>query len=98
MIQSRKQSENAHAEERDCLERFIATLRPTRMMIKYNHVLRLLVDENWIERGALSFLNIMLLRLGCHEMLSKDFPTHKIGLYAGGDKSGLIVDGVYEKI
>ena len=42
--------------ERDCLERFIATLEANKDNDpKYNHVLRLLVDENWIERGCIIF-------------------------------------------
>lgn len=85
-------------EERDCLERFIATLEANKDDDpKYNHVLRLLVDENWIERGCIIFSQYYASAYWVAEMLSKDLPTHKIGLYAGGDKSGLIVDGVYER-
>lgn len=29
--------------------------------------------------------------------MSNDLPTEKIGIYAGGDKSGLLIGGVYEK-
>ncbi len=84
--------------ERDCLERFIATLEANKDNDpKYNHVLRLLVDENWIERGCIIFSQYYASAFWVAEMLSKDLPTHKIGLYAGGDKSGLIVDGVYER-
>ena len=31
------------------------------------------------------------------ENLSRDLPDEKIGLYAGGDKSGILIRGIYER-
>lgn len=89
---------NITEEERDCLIKFIETLNANKEKDpKYKLLLKLLVEDNWIERGCIIFSQYYDSTYWVAENLSNDLPTEKIGIYAGGDKSGLFIGGVYEK-
>lgn len=85
-------------EERECLIRFIETLDANKEKDpKYQLLLKLLIEDNWIGRGCIVFSQFFDSAYWVAENLSKDLPNEKIGIYAGGDKSGLIIDGIFEK-
>ena len=89
---------NISDEERDCLIKFIDTLNANKEKDpKYNLVYKLLVKDNWIDRGCIIFTQYFDSAYWVAENLSIDLPNEKIGIYAGGDKSGLLIDGVYER-
>ncbi|PRR70129.1 phospholipase D-like domain-containing anti-phage protein [Clostridium thermopalmarium] len=89
---------NITEEERECLIRFIETLDANKEKDpKYQLLLKLLIEDNWIERGCIIFSQFFDSAYWVAENLSKDLPKEKIGIYAGGDKSGLIIDGIFEK-
>lgn len=85
-------------EERECLVRFIETLDANKDKDpKYQLLLKLLVEEKWIERGCIIFSQFYDSAYWVAENLSKDLNKELIGIYAGGDKSGLILDGLYQR-
>lgn len=57
--------------------------------------LKLLIDDKWIERGCIIFSQYYDSAFFIAENLSKDLKLEKIGLYAGGDKSGIFIYGVF---
>lgn len=64
---------------------------------KYNLVYKLLVEEEWLKRGCIIFSQYYDSAYWIAESLSKDLPKIKIGIYAGGDKSGVLLNGIYER-
>ncbi len=89
---------NITDEERNCLKIFIEMLNANKERDpKYKLVKKLIIDENWINRGCIVFTQYYDSAKWVAESLSIDLSNEKIGIYAGGDKSGLFMDGVYEK-
>ena len=89
---------NISDEERDCLVKFIETLDANKEKDpKYNLVRRLLIEDRWIDRGCIIFSQYYDSAIWVAENLSADLPSEKIGVYAGGDKSGLMLNGVYHR-
>lgn len=89
---------NITEEERNCLIKFIETLDTNKEKDpKYKLLLKLLVEDNWIERGCIIFSQYYDSAYWVAENLSNDLPNERIGIYAGGDKSGLFTGGVYER-
>lgn len=85
-------------EERECLEKFIRTLEINKEKDpKYKLVYDLLVKESWKEKGCIIFSQYFDSAYWIAESLSKDIKGEPIGIYAGGDKSGIIIDGIYNK-
>ena len=64
---------------------------------KYNLVYKLLVEEAWLKRGCIIFSQYYDSAHWIAESLSKNLTTIKIGIYAGGDKSGIFLNGIYER-
>ena len=64
---------------------------------KYNLVYKLLVEEKWLRRGCIIFSQYYDSAYWVAESLSKDLGKVKIGIYAGGDKSGVFTNGIYER-
>jgi len=64
---------------------------------KYKLLLKILIDDNWIERGCIIFSQYYDSAYWVAENLSHDLPDEKIGIYAGGDKSGIFIGGIYER-
>lgn len=89
---------NITDEERTCLVKFIETLNANKEKDpKYMLLLKLLLEDNWIGRGCIIFSQYYDSAYWVAENLSKDLLNEKIGLYAGGDKSGIFIGGIYEK-
>ncbi|HDK7163569.1 TPA: DEAD/DEAH box helicase family protein [Clostridium botulinum] len=85
-------------EERECLEKFIRTIQINKEKDpKYQLVYDLLVKENWKEKGCIIFSQYFDSAYWVAESLSKDIKGEPIGIYAGGDKSGTIIDGIYSR-
>lgn len=89
---------NITAEERECLKRFIEILNANQEKDpKYKRVLEILVDKKWIDRGCIIFSQYYDSARWIAENLSNDLQNEKIGIYAGGDKSGIFIGGIYER-
>ena len=87
---------NLTEEEEKLLIKFVKTLEENQAVDpKYEKVLELLKDKNWIEKGSIIFSQYYDTAFGVAESLSKDLPNEPIGLYAGGNKSGILFDGQF---
>lgn len=66
---------------------------------KYNLLVELLKDREWAKRGCIIFSQYFDTAYWFAEKLVKQniFPDMKIALYAGGDKSGMFIDGQFVK-
>lgn len=85
-------------EERTCLINFIECLENNKSKDpKYLLVLKLLLEDKWIDRGCVIFSQYYDSAYFIAENLSKDLNGEKIGLYAGGDRSGVLIDGIFER-
>lgn len=85
-------------EERQCLSNFIKTIEINKEKDpKYELVYELLVDKDWKDKGCIIFSQYFDSAYWVAENLSKDISGQVIGLYAGGDKSGILIDGIYTK-
>lgn len=84
--------------ETELLERYVRALETSEATDpKYDKTVELLRDENWIERGTIIFSQYFDTAKWIAENLSKEFDGETIGLYAGGDKSGIFIDGVFKR-
>lgn len=85
--------------ERALLERFVAALDSnTDRDPKYAKVVHYLLDERWLERGCIIFSQYFdsLWWLG-HELSKDRLPAEPIALYAGGGRSGVLQDGIFNR-
>ena len=84
--------------ERDCLRRFIKILQANRDDDpKYGLVLDLLINRGFAEKGCIIFSQYFDSAYWVANRLSYDIKDLIIGLYAGGDKSGIISEGRFQK-
>ncbi|MBF0396785.1 MAG: DEAD/DEAH box helicase family protein [Desulfobacterales bacterium] len=89
---------NLTEEERECLRRFIKTLETNKEKDpKYELALDLLINKSFAEKGCIIFSQYFDSAYWIAENLSNDIKGITIGLYAGGDKSGIIREGRYQK-
>jgi hypothetical protein len=85
--------------ERSALEQCLKALENNRERDpKYHKVLEYLNKLKWIERGCIVFSQYYDSIWWLANQLSKDMPDETIGIYAGGNKSGIIVAGNYQRI
>ncbi len=85
-------------EERNALARFIKTLDENKDKDpKYALVLDLLINKGFKDKGCIIFSQYYDSAFWVAENLSNDLKGISIGLYAGGDRSGIIRDGKYHK-
>lgn len=90
-------------EEQDCLVRLISVLRSNRdtdpKYLRVRDILKNGVDGegSWLEKGCIVFSQYFDSANYVAELLSRDFPDTPIGLYAGGKKSGIYTNGVFQK-
>lgn len=90
-------------EEVDSLDRLVKVLRDNKDTDpKYNKVLEILLkgvetEGPWKEKGCIIFSQYFDSADYVAKLLSQDIKNTKIGLYAGGDKSGIYVDGWFAK-
>ena len=96
--QERSEIKNITEKEKDCLLKFIQTLKANKDKDpKYQLLFKLLIQENWIERGCIIFSQYYDSASWVAKNLSKDLSAEKIGLYAGGNKSGVLLNGIYAR-
>ena len=85
-------------EERECLRSFIKTLDVNKDKDpKYVLVLDLLQNKGFAEKGCIIFSQYFDSAYWVAGNLSNDMKGVAIGVYAGGDKSGIIRDGKFQK-
>ena len=85
-------------EEKNCLVKFIEALNANKEKDpKYNLLLKLLIEDKWLERGCIIFSQYYDSVYWVAENLSYDLSNEIIGIYAGGEKSGIFKRGVFEK-
>lgn len=94
----RNEIKNITDEERDCLIKFIEILNANKEEDpKYKLLFKILIDDKWIERGCIIFSQYYDSAYWVAGKLSNDLPNEKIGIYAGGDKSGIFIAGIYQR-
>ncbi|WP_414150645.1 phospholipase D-like domain-containing anti-phage protein [Acetobacterium carbinolicum] len=90
-------------EEVICLEKLVRVLKNNKDTDpKYERVLQILKDGvgdegPWKDKGCIIFSQYFDSARYVAEFLSKDLSDEKIGLYAGGDKSGIFERGYFKK-
>ena len=85
-------------EERECLRKFIKTLEANQDNDpKYELILDLLVNKGFADKGCIIFSQYFDSAYWVAENLSYDLKGVAIGIYAGGDKSGIITEGKFQK-
>jgi superfamily II DNA or RNA helicase len=91
------------AEEIDCLGNLVNVLKSnTDTDPKYNRAKAILIagvegEGAWKDKGCILFTQYFDSAVYVAERLSKDLPDAPIGLYAGGDKSGIYKSGLFKK-
>jgi SNF2 family DNA or RNA helicase len=85
--------------ERDKLTQFLDKLEANQETDpKYEVVRRLLLEDHWIEEGCIIFSQYFDSIRWLADQLSRDLPKGEpIGLYAGGQRSGIVVNGVFTR-
>jgi len=84
--------------ERECLHKFIETLKVNKDDDpKYKLILDLLIHQGFAEKGCIIFSQYFDSAYWVAEKLSHDLTDTIVGIYAGGDKSGIIREGKYQK-
>ncbi|MBW2643659.1 MAG: helicase SNF2, partial [Deltaproteobacteria bacterium] len=77
--------------ERSQLERCLKALESNQERDpKYQKVVEYIVDRNWLEFGCIVFSQYFDSIWWLANQLSGDFPDEPIGIYAGGNNSGII--------
>jgi superfamily II DNA or RNA helicase len=80
--------------ERAKLQAFIATLEANQERDpKYTAVLDILLDRHWLDAGCIIFSQYVDSIWWLAQQLTQDLPQERIGIYAGGQRSGVILAG-----
>lgn len=88
---------NLTKEETILLRKYVKALEATDAVDpKYEMTVELLRDEKWIEKGTIVFSQYFDTAMWIAENLSKEFENQIIGLYAGGNKSGIFEYGKFK--
>lgn len=83
--------------ERELLEQIIRQLEANKERDpKYLHLREYLFEKRWIESGCIIFSQYFDTVMFMARQLSEEYPELEIGLYAGGDKSGILKGGEYQ--
>lgn len=89
---------NLTPEEEDLLIRFVKALEANQMTDpKFEKVVELLDEQKWADKGCIIFSQFFDTARWVAEKLSERFPDTSIGLYAGGDRSGIFQEGEFVK-
>ena len=94
---------NLTVEEVECLTRLINVLKSNRdkdpKYLKVRDILRNGVEDEggWMEKGCIVFSQYYDSANYIAQLLSNELSGVMVGLYAGGDKSGLYKDGIFTK-
>ncbi len=98
MVNPNERKMNLIPSEHDILERLIRILDERQIPDpKLEEIKNVLFKNNWIERGCIIFSQYFDSAQWIAKSLSESLPSEKIGLYAGGDKSGILLNGDYER-
>ena len=95
---------NLTAEEEECLTRLVNVLQANRdtdpKYLRVRDILQNGVEDEggWLHRGCIIFSQYFDSANYIAELLSKDLQDMQIGLYAGGDRSGVYQDGIFTKM
>ncbi len=98
-----KEIKNLTPDELDCLKQLINVLKFNKDTDpKYLRVKEILLngvegEGGWLHKGCIIFSQYYDSANYIAEMLSKDLTDMDIGLYAGGDKSGIYHNGIFTK-
>ena len=85
--------------ERSQLERCLKALESNQERDpKYQKVVEYIVDKNWLEFGCIVFSQYFDSIWWLANQLSGDFPDEPVGIYAGGNNSGIILSGEYKRV
>lgn len=88
---------NLTEEETILLRKYVRALESTDAIDpKYEKTVDLLKNEKWIERGTIIFSQYLDTARWIADRLSKEFTEETIGLYAGGNASGIFEDGKFK--
>lgn len=86
-------------QEAALLRTFVETLQANQDQDpKYKVVMDCLRNRGWLTKGCIIFSQYFDSLWWLAENLSKDLPGEKIGIYAGGQRSGIICDGLFNRI
>ncbi|MDX1260711.1 phospholipase D-like domain-containing anti-phage protein [Exiguobacterium sp. K1] len=89
---------NLTIDEKKLLEKFVKALEMNKESDpKFEKVLELLSDWKWFEKGCIIFSQYFDTSRWVAQSLSEKFPKESIGLYAGGEKSGVFLNGDFLK-
>lgn len=90
---------NLTPEEEELLGKYVKALEEASGMVdpKYGKVLDLLRTWKWLDKGCIIFSQYFDTAHWVADSLAKEFPAEPIGLYAGGDKSGIFLNGSFAK-
>lgn len=87
---------NLTAEEEELLVNYVKALETNEATDpKFKKVVHLLTEWNWLEKGCIIFSQYFDTARWVAQSLSEEFPGESVGLYAGGDKSGIFLDGSF---
>src|SRR5699024_6822089 len=96
-LQSTSNIKDLSEEETQLLQSFVKELESTNAVDpKYEKTIELLKHENWIERGTVIFSQYFDTTNWIAEKISKEFQDESIGVYAGGNKSGIYENGKFK--
>lgn len=85
------------AKEREKLQSFVSLLAANQEPDpKHAVVQRLLLRDRWLERGCIIFSQYYDSIWSLAQQLSEALPQERIGMYAGGHRSGIVLAGVFE--
>lgn len=88
---------NFTSEETNLLNRLIYQLeKHTDKDPKFFKILELLQAEGWADLGCIIFSQFYDTVWSMANQISKSLPDQPIGIYAGGSKSGILTNGLYE--
>ncbi len=84
------------ADERHALQLFVRALEANQARDpKYEVVKRQLIERKWLRLGSIIFSQYFDSVWWLAKQLSAELPDEKIGIYAGGQKSGLMQAGLF---
>jgi len=89
---------NLTLQEKQLLQEFVEKLKINQDRDpKYQVVWKCLMDQGWLELGCIIFSQFYDSILWLAENLSAEMPVEKMGIYAGGARSGIFHQGMFTK-
>ena len=92
-----QEMKNLTPEEQLVLQRFVASLKVNERDPKYDVVLDCLLNRGWLELGCIVFSQYYASVSWLAENISQELPEERIGIYAGGQRSGIMAGGVFTR-